>query len=61
MTLKSVVDRLNACKGNWRLISKRSGVPYSSLCKIAQGVNKNPGALTVEALAAELRDEARAA
>lgn len=37
-----VVESLQSCKGNWRKLSEVSGVDYSTLCKIASGVAKDP-------------------
>ena len=48
--LDFVKDGLNACKGEWKSIADSSGVPYSTLCKIAQGHTENPGVLNVQAL-----------
>ncbi len=48
--LETVIAALDARKGEWREIADASGVPYSTLCKIAQGVIPNPGVLGVQAL-----------
>jgi predicted transcriptional regulator len=45
-----VVTRLQAHKGRWPTIAKRSGVPYSSLRKIAQGTTKTPAVENLETL-----------
>ena len=48
--LETVVAALNAAKGGWREIAEASGVPYSTLCKIAQRATENPGVAHVQAL-----------
>lgn len=45
-----VVARLQALKGHWPQVAKESGVPRSTLRKIAEGTVKNPWARTVEKL-----------
>lgn len=48
MTLLSLTRaRLNSCHGRYAEISRQSGIPYSSLVKLAQGHAKNP---TVDSL-----------
>lgn len=48
MTLLSLTRaRLNQCHGRYAEISRQSGIPYSSLVKLAQGHAKNP---TVDSL-----------
>ena len=42
-------------KGRWRELSEASGVPYSTLTKVAQGKTKNPAFETVAALDRALR------
>lgn len=48
--LDFVKDGLNACKGEWNDIADASGVPYSTLCKIAQGHTEDPRISSVQAL-----------
>jgi predicted transcriptional regulator len=48
--IESLKVRLAAHKGNWRALSDKAGVPLSTLCKIAQGVHKNPRIDTVDKL-----------
>lgn len=47
--------RLDAVKGQWRDLAESSGIPYSTLTKIAQGKTRNPGFDTVQAIDAALR------
>lgn len=49
--LQSVVSRLAQHDPPWTEVSRRSGVPYSTLKKIATGVTPNPGVLHVQRLA----------
>ena len=46
----TVRELLEARKGDWRQISEGSKVPYSTLCKIAQGHIESPSVHTVQAL-----------
>lgn len=48
--LTVVIQRLAESKGNWQEIAEACGVPYSTLCKIAQGHTANPGIAHVQAL-----------
>ncbi|MBP6564129.1 MAG: hypothetical protein KA200_00800 [Burkholderiales bacterium] len=48
--LREVRDALNARKGEWRDIAALSGVPYSTLAKVAQGHVDDPRISTVESL-----------
>jgi hypothetical protein len=41
---------LEARKGDWRVIAGASGVPYSTLCKIAQGHISSPSVHTIQLL-----------
>lgn len=50
-SLDDVVDRLQAHKGRWLEVAKETGVPYSTLAKIAQGKRKNPTLANFQALA----------
>lgn len=49
--LEDVLKQLTASKRTWPKIAAASGVPISTLRKIAQGHTKNPGIKHVEALA----------
>lgn len=49
--LNYVLRRLAESRGRYKEIAERSGVPYSTLSKIAQRVTPNPGVLHVQALA----------
>ena len=42
---------LDENKGKHKEIAQRTGVKYTTLSKIAQRVTKNPGVLTVQAIA----------
>jgi len=42
--------RMEKWRGHWRRLSQQSGVPYDTLCKVGQGVHKNPQVNTVSAL-----------
>jgi len=55
--LEIVVSALNEAKGGWKEIADASGVPYSTLCKIAQGATENPGIAHVQALYDHFRAE----
>ncbi|HHX0959318.1 hypothetical protein [Pseudomonas aeruginosa] len=48
--LEYVQDQLNERKGIWSQISLSSGVPYSTIAHIAQGVTANPRVKTIQAL-----------
>lgn len=48
--LPFVIEELAKRKGDWRKIAADSGVPYSTLCKIAQGHTKDPGVSQVQML-----------
>lgn len=45
-----VVARLQALKGRWPAIAKRTGINYGSLRKIAQRTTKNPRVRNLETL-----------
>jgi predicted transcriptional regulator len=49
-TLAGIVTRLAVHKGRWPAVSDASGVPISTLRKIAQGHIKNPRIETVDNL-----------
>ena len=49
--LESVKENLNSNTGSWPQISKKSGVAYHTLIKIASGAIKDPGVSKVQALA----------
>lgn len=49
--LSFVLHELEKNKGNHRQIAQASGVPYSTLTKISQGVTPNPGIQSIQALA----------
>ncbi len=53
--LATVKSALNARKTEWQSISDRSGVPLPTLVKVAAGYTQNPGVLTVQKLATELK------
>jgi predicted transcriptional regulator len=46
----SLIERLQSAKRTWRVVSQATGVPYSTLTKVAQGKTRNPRVSTVEAL-----------
>ena len=46
----AVLEMLDARKGEWRDIARDSGVPYSTLCKIAQGHIPSPSVHTIQSL-----------
>lgn len=50
-----MVNGLNARKGTWPSIAADTGVPRSTIAKIAGGQTPNPGVQTVEQLAEHLR------
>lgn len=49
--LEELLKKLSASKRTWPKVAEASGVPISTLRKIAQGHTKNPGIKHVEALA----------
>lgn len=59
--LQTVVDGLQARKGEWPALAEKSGVPYDTISKIARGATTNPGVLTVQALASCLAADRAAA
>jgi len=58
-----VMDRLRTREVTQRRIAKESGVPFSTVCKVAQGTVKEPSVHTIQRLADYFRrlDEKRAA
>jgi predicted transcriptional regulator len=54
-TLREIRQLLDARKGQWPRIASESGVPYSTLSKIAQGFIDNPRIETVDKLLAVLK------
>lgn len=46
-----VVKRLNDCKGEWPQVVAGSGVPLSTIARIASGETPNPRIKPIEALA----------
>ncbi len=48
-------ERLAAVRGQWPEIAAESGVPYSTIQKIAQGKTKNPGIETFSSIDRALR------
>lgn len=56
--LDYVLINLEANKGRHKEIADASGVPYSTVAKIAQRVTPNPGVQSVQALADYFRKAA---
>ena len=56
--LTYVLRNLEAMKGRHKEIAKESGVPYSTVSKIYQGITPNPGVNSVQALADYFRKAA---
>lgn len=48
--LDQVKNKLAEIRGRWPDVAAASGVPVSTIRKIAQGVSKDPGVLTVQRL-----------
>jgi predicted transcriptional regulator len=48
--LQEVIDALHACRGSWQSVADATGVPYSTITKIAQGVTLDPRINTVQQL-----------
>jgi predicted transcriptional regulator len=48
--LDSVLRSLDATRGRWPEIAKKSGVPYQTLTKIALGIVEDPRVSTVQSL-----------
>lgn len=55
------VDLLNKRKGDWPSISKATGIPYSTICKIAQGHHRNPSVHSIQTIHDCLKQKKRAA
>lgn len=55
-----ILERLEASKGTWLEVAKRSGVPYSTLKKIAYRTIASPRVKQLEKLAAYFREDAAA-
>lgn len=55
-----VKRRLSEERGNFRVIAVATGVPYSTLVKIHQGVIENPGVMHIQTLADHFRAAAQA-
>lgn len=55
----SVLEMLAARKGEWPVIAKAAGVPYSTLCKIAQGHIESPSVHIVQKLYDQLAATAK--
>lgn len=55
--LDYVVERLEAARGSWPEVVKSSGVPMSTLDRIARRATRNPGVRHVEALARYFREK----
>lgn len=47
---ETVLRLLDARKGDWRQIADGTGVPYSTLCKVAQGHIPSPSVHTIQTL-----------
>lgn len=52
--LEALKTRLETYKGQWPALSAESGVPVSTLRKVAQGAVKNPRIATVDKLSRAL-------
>lgn len=52
--IDALVTRLATHRGRWPVLAEASGVPISTLRKIAQGVVKNPRVGTVDKLSQAL-------
>lgn len=48
--IDQVKSQLAANRGRWPEVASGAGVPVSTVRKIAQGVSKDPGVLTVQRL-----------
>lgn len=48
--LEDVLDCLDSAKGSHKQVARDSGVPYSTVAKIAQRVTPNPGVNHVQRL-----------
>ena len=55
------MEQLARSRGEWPEVVKRTGVLYSTLVKIAQGVTENPRFQTLESLADYFKKNKRAA
>ena len=49
--LAYVTRQLAKRHGEWPAIAEATGVPYSTICKVAQGVHADPRVSTVQRLA----------
>jgi predicted transcriptional regulator len=55
-----ILDQLEASKGKWLEVAKGSGVPYSTLKKIAYRTIASPRVKHLEKLASYFREDAAA-
>ncbi|MFS1525257.1 hypothetical protein ACL7TT_14295 [Microbulbifer sp. 2304DJ12-6] len=55
--LEKVRAQLRERRGQWKEISERSGVPYFTLIKIANGTTENPRWRTLARLSEQLSQE----
>lgn len=55
-----ILDQLQASKGRWLEVAKDSGVPYSTIKKIAYRTIASPRVKHLEKLAAYFREDAAA-
>lgn len=58
--LDYVIAQLQLTKGSWSEVAEESGVPKRTIEKIARREIKNPGVITIEALAKHFRERPEA-
>lgn len=56
--LQSVLEELQARKGQWPALARQAGVDYSWLTKLAQGRIRDPGVVKIQRLADVMAAEA---
>jgi hypothetical protein len=55
--LDYVISKLEEARGNWPLIVRKTGVPMSTIDRIARGETANPGIRHIESLANYFREQ----
>ena len=59
---KFTKEHLNGCKNaDLHILAEDSGIPYHTILKIKSGETKNPGVLTIQAIANALKQDKAAA
>jgi hypothetical protein len=53
---EQVIEKLQACKGNWTEVAEGSGVPRRTIEKVARREIPNPGVQTIDKLLKYFRE-----